>query len=189
VQRAQVNAFVPELLEIHRTPRLDQRHDTAQVLRAVEANSSIDSAIVHITREVATGVETTTDDELLPFRVKSSVLQVRVVLVRPESVHLVVRDALAEHVACGSGALRNGVVPVLHSHLPIEDWMIVIRDVTGGINTADVGAAVLVNDNPVVQLNTAVSQRLDGWLDASSMGRWRPRSGLLAGARRRLPSR
>ena len=35
----QVNAFVPELLEIHGAPGLDEWHDTAHSLRAVETDS------------------------------------------------------------------------------------------------------------------------------------------------------
>ena len=110
--------------------------------RAVETDSGIDSAIVHITREVATRVQAATYDELLPFRVKSGVLQVRVVLVRPEPVDLVVRDVLAEHVACSSGALLDGVLPMFHSDPAIEDRVIVIRDVTCGVHAADVRLAV-----------------------------------------------
>ena len=42
-------------------------------------------------------------------------------------------DALAEHVACGSGALLDGVLPMFHSDSAIEDRVIVIRDVTRGV--------------------------------------------------------
>ena len=77
-------------------------------------------------------------------------------------------DAPAEHVARGSRALLDGVLPVLHSHLAIEDWMIVIRDVTGGVNTADVGLAILVDDDAVVQVDTATFEHLHRWLDADA---------------------
>jgi hypothetical protein len=130
VQCAQVNAFVPKLLEIHCTPGLDERHDTADVLRAVETDSCINPAIVHIARQITIGLQAATYDELVPLRVESGVLQVRVVLVRPEPMDLVVRDALAKHVARGSGALLDSVLPVLHSDVATDDGMIVIRNVT-----------------------------------------------------------
>jgi hypothetical protein len=81
-------------------------------------------------------------------------------------VDLVVGDKLAEHAARRRRALLDGVLPVLHSHLPIKDRMVVIRDITCSIDTADVGAAVLVNDNPVVEVNAAIAQHVHHWLDA-----------------------
>src|SRR6185436_5201747 len=104
-------------------------------------------------------------DELLPLRVESGVLQVRVLLVRPEPVDVVVRDALAEHITGGGGALLDGVLPVFHQNLAIEDRVIVIRDVTRGVNTAHVRLAVLVDDNAIVHMNTAASKHLHRRLD------------------------
>src|SRR6185503_1427914 len=105
VQCAQVHAFVLKLLEIHRAPELDERLDTAHVLRAIETDSRIYSTVIHITREVAARIQTATHDELLPRRVESGVLEVRIVLIGPEPVNLIVRDLFAKHVARGSGAL------------------------------------------------------------------------------------
>ena len=99
---------------------------------------------------------------------ESGVLQIRVVLVRPEPVDLVVRDAPAEHVARGSSALLDGVLPMLHSDPAIEDRVIVIRDVTRGVNAADVGLAVLVDDNAVVHVNAAAFEHVHRRLDADA---------------------
>jgi 3-phenylpropionate/trans-cinnamate dioxygenase ferredoxin reductase subunit len=49
---SQVDAFVPKLLDIHRAPGLDERHDTPHVLRPVETDSRIDTATNDIAREV-----------------------------------------------------------------------------------------------------------------------------------------
>src|SRR4029079_942868 len=97
---------------IHRLPGLDERHDTPHILRAVETYSRIDATTVDIAREVGAGVQASTHDELLPLDVESGVLQVRVVLVGPEPMDLVVRDALAEHVTCRRRALLVGVLPI-----------------------------------------------------------------------------
>src|SRR5206468_3461497 len=77
----------------------------------------------------------------------------------------VVRDALSQHVARSSSALLDGVLPMFDPDPAIEDWVIVIRDVTGGVNAADVGLAILVDDHAVVELNAAVSERFDRRLD------------------------
>ena len=120
-------------MKIHRASRLDERHDTADVLSAVETDSRIDPTVIHVARQIAPGVHTATYHELFPFGVEPHVLQVRIVLIRPEPVNLVVRDALAKHVARGCGALFDGVLPVLYPNVATEDRVMVIRDVTGGV--------------------------------------------------------
>jgi hypothetical protein len=57
---------------------------------------------------------------------------------------------------------------VFHSDPPIEDRVIVIRDITRGVNAVDIGLAVLVNDHAVVHDNAAVFEHVGRWLDADT---------------------
>ena len=99
---------------------------------------------------------------------ESRVLQVRVVLVRPEPVDFVIRHMLAEHVAGGSSALFDGVLPMFDSDLAVEDGVMVIRHVTSSINAADVCLAICVDDYAVVDVNAAAFEHFHGWLDADA---------------------
>src|SRR5687768_1842465 len=166
IERAEVNAFVLELAQIQHSAGLDEWNGTPHVLRAVQADHSIDSAGVDVERQEAAGVKASAYDELVPLRVVTRVLQVRVVLVRPEPVDLIVRDSPAEHVARGSGALLDRVMPVLHADLPLEYGVIVIRDVAGRVNARDAGLAILVDDHPVVHLNASAVEDVHDGLDA-----------------------
>ena len=169
VECTQIHAFIPQLLEIYRAPSLDERHHATNVFRAVQTDNRVDSSIVQIAGQKAAGVKTATHHELFPLRLESCVLQIGFVLVGPEPVDLLVGDRSAKHVASGNFALFERIVPVLDSHLPIEDRMIVIRDVTSGKNAADVGPAVLVNDDTVVHQEDVVTlEHLHGWLDADA---------------------
>jgi len=61
---------------------------------------------------------------LLPLHVESGVLQVRVVLVRPKPVDVVVCHSFAEHIACGSSALLDGVLPMFDPDPAVEARML-----------------------------------------------------------------
>jgi hypothetical protein len=43
-QRAQVNPLVAKRVDVHRAPRLDERHDAPQILWPVEADGRVDPA-------------------------------------------------------------------------------------------------------------------------------------------------
>src|SRR5207247_1647600 len=62
----------------------------------------------------------------------------------------------------------DGVLPMFDPDPAIKDWVIVIRDVTSGVNTADVGLTILVDEYAVVELNAAVSERFDRRLDTDA---------------------
>src|SRR5688572_19129723 len=117
IERTEIDALVLERAQVQFAPGFDERNSTTYVLRPVQTDHRIDSSVVDIERQEAPGVEASTHDQLFPFRVKTSVLEIRIVLVRPEPVNRVVRHILPQHVARGSSALLDGVVPVLHSLL------------------------------------------------------------------------
>jgi hypothetical protein len=79
--------------------------------------------------------------------------EVRVVLISPEPLDLVVHDALAQHIAGGSSAFLDGVLPMFHSDPTIENR--VVRYVTCGVNAVDVRLAVFNYEDSVVHVNAA----------------------------------
>jgi hypothetical protein len=75
---------------------------------------------------------------------------------------------LAEHVARGSGALLDGVLPMLDTDVATEEGLIVIRDVSCGIDTNHVRLTVFVDDYAVIDPDAAICQRVDRRLDADA---------------------
>ena len=75
---------------------------------------------------------------------------------------------LAKHVACGSGALLDRVLPVLNADVPAECRLIMIRDISSGVHAADVRLAILVNDNAVVHMNSATCEYVDCRFDTDA---------------------
>src|SRR4029079_14874772 len=98
----------------------DQRHRAPHISAAVETNRGINPAVVKVAREEAARVYAAAQDQLVPPGMESGILQVRIVLIRPEPGNLVVAHALAKHVARGSGALLDGVLPMLDADVPTE---------------------------------------------------------------------
>ena len=129
---------------------LDEPHDTPHVLPAVEADDRIDSAAVHVARQKAARVQPSSNDKVLPTHMKSCVLKVGIVLVRPEPRNLVVGNMLAKHVACCSGALLDSVLPVLKADVTTEGRLIMIRDISSGVHAPDVRLAIFINNNAIV---------------------------------------
>src|SRR5688500_17079193 len=96
----------------------------------------------------------------------SGVLQVDVVLIRPEPVDFVVPSTLSQYVACGDCCLSDRVLPMLHSDSPIEYRVIMIRDVAGGVNIIDARLAVLVDHYAILDPDPAAFEQVDDRLDA-----------------------
>src|SRR5688500_10383671 len=165
-QVPQVDAFVLETAWIDDGAGLDQRHGAAQILPAVQGDDGIDPAVIQVEREAVPPLETPAHHR--PFRgaMESGVLQVHVVLIRPEPRHLVVPTSVADHAARRRGALPHRVLPVFDTHPPPEYRMEVVRDVACREDAGDAGPAVLVHDDAIVQLDAAFRQAADGRLDA-----------------------
>src|ERR1051326_6439016 len=92
---------------------------------------------------------------------KACVLQVGIVLIRPEPRDVVVHDALTNHVAGRGGTMLDRVLPVLVADVAAKDRMIMIRHIACGVHTTDVGPAEFVDNYAVVQVNVATSERVD----------------------------
>ena len=88
-----------ELRRLHRNTRADHRLRAPQVAARVDGDGGIDEPVGEIERDEAALLQAPADDELVAFPVVAGVLDVRVVLVGPEPVHLGVRLARAEHRA------------------------------------------------------------------------------------------
>jgi hypothetical protein len=82
-------------------------------------------------------------------------------------VDLVVRHGLAGHITRGRRALLDRVLPMLHANTPLEHRVIVIGDVARGKDPLDARAAVLIDDDAVVDGNAAAVEKVHGWLDAN----------------------
>src|SRR5688572_6542148 len=95
----------------------------------------------------------------------AGVLDVCVVLIGPEPGDLVVWHALSQHVRRGSGALPHRVLPVLNANMPAEHRMIVIRHIACGIDSGDVGGAVLIHNDAVVDMDVTAIEKLHGRYD------------------------
>ena len=138
------------------------------VLSAVETDSRIDPTVIHVARQIAPGVHTAMHYELFPFGVNPHALKVRIVLDQTRTSESGRTRALAKHVVRGCDALFDGVLPVLYPNVATEDRVVVIRDVTGGVNTANVRLAILVDDNAIVHVDATASEDLQRRFDADA---------------------
>src|SRR4029077_1517885 len=106
-----------------------------------------------------------TEDDLVPARGVSHVLEGVLVLVGPEGVQVVVGTLVAEHRSPDVAAHLLGVVVVLDADAA-EQGMKVVGAVTGRLDACDAGAAAGVDEDAVVERDGGVLERLEVELDA-----------------------
>ena len=88
LQGSQVNRLILQPIEIHAGAGSDERQHAPDVSRPVEPDCRVDPSVVDVTRKVIAGIQSPANDQLVPCRVKSDVLQVEVVLIGPEPRYL-----------------------------------------------------------------------------------------------------
>src|SRR5690606_3451823 len=105
---------------------------------------------------------------LLPAVMMPGVLEVLVVLIRPEPVDRAVGLARADHAPRRSSALLHSVLPVLDTHPPPEHRVPVVRHIAGSVDIVHVRSAVLVDKNAVVYRDAAAVQEIHDRFDADT---------------------
>ena len=108
---------------------------------------------------------------MVPVLVEAGILQVDVVLIRPEPVDGVVGLSVAEHAPGRGRTLLDGVLPVFHAHPLLKHRVIVIGHVACGMDVRNVRAAVLVHKDSIAGLHAASSDELGHRLDAHADNR------------------
>ena len=69
------------------------------------------------------------------------------------------RHVSAKHVARGSGALLDGVLPMLGTDVATEKGLVVIRDVPRGVHAAHASLAVFIDDDAVIDPDATICQQ------------------------------
>src|SRR5215208_7498376 len=98
-ERAQVDVGVLKLGRIDGALGFDQLHRAAQVSSLVSRHGCQYPPVLSIERHEVSFFHAAPYDKLIPLRVEPSVLEVEVVLVRPEPRNLIVRLSLAQHAS------------------------------------------------------------------------------------------
>src|SRR5260370_7814062 len=101
---------------------------------------------------------------MIPGSGVTHILDLVVVLVRPETVDIVVGSLVAEHRPSRRTTLRFSVVVVLYTQ-PAEHWVEVIGNVACGVDVRGACSAGFINQDPVVQGDLAAPEGVDGGLD------------------------
>ena len=165
---AQVHCFIRELNWIHSAAGFDQRHDLAKLFPAVERDHGIDPAVVEVEGQKAAGVDAAADHHLIHRVMRPGILQVDVVLIRPEPVNCVVGLSCAEHAPRRRGSLLHRILPVLDAHPSLKDGMEVIGDVACRVDARRGRPTEFVHDDPVVHLYPGFRGKVCHWLNADA---------------------
>src|SRR5206468_3473999 len=144
---------VPQHAGGHRSRRFHKWHGAPEVPAPVERNDPSHAALLEVEGDERPLLEAPPDDELVPWPVEAGVLDVVLVLVRPEPVDVFVGSTLAQHAASRRLPLLEGVLPVLDPDVAAGGRVIVPRDVAGRIDPLDARTTELVDDDAVVELH------------------------------------
>ena len=136
---------------------LIRRHDPVDLLGAIQRDDGVDAALIQIERQEVARIEAPAHHDLIPLPMESGILQVDIVLIRPEPMDRIVRLPSTQHAAGRRGPLLHRVLPVLDAHASRKHRMVVIGDVAGRIDTLDARAAVFIDEDPGVGVDTAFS--------------------------------
>src|SRR6202042_539286 len=105
-------------------------------------------------------VQAPADGELVPGRGVADVLQLVLILIGPERVHVVVGIARPEYRPGRRAAVFLGIVVVLNPH-PAKQRVEVIRDITGRVDIGRGRPALLVGEQSVVLRGRAAGHGRD----------------------------
>src|SRR5215204_4467156 len=167
-ERAQIDVRVLKLGRVDRALGFDQPHRAAQVSSLVGRHGRQYPPILSIERHEVSLFHAAPYDKLIPLGVEPSVLEVEVVLIRPEPRNLIVGLALAQHASGRGRTLIQRVLPVFHADPPFEYGVVVVGHVTRRVDPLHACTTVLIDHDAVVDLRAGAGEELRNWLDAEA---------------------
>ena len=134
---------------------------------AVEANRRAHDPFLQVKAEEPAALGIPAEDETIPGRRETEILDQVLVLVRPEGMQIVVGLRAAHHRPGRGPPLLIAVVPVLDAEAA-EERMQMVGHVARGIDIGERGPAVRVDEHPVVDGRSRGGQQLTVGRDADA---------------------
>src|SRR5215216_4399104 len=167
-ERTQVDVGILKLCAVDRTLGFDQPHRAAQVPSPVDSHGREDPLVLSVECHEVSLLHAASHNELIPLLVEPGVLEVEVILIRPEPGDIIIGFVLTQHVPGRGRTLIQRVLPVLHADPPLEHRVVVVGHVTRRVDPLHARPAKFIDHDAVVDVRAGVCEQLRDRLDAEA---------------------